>query len=130
MKKIYKYLIFFGSIIILVVIGTVIAFKSMEKGLSDLLTVEIEELDLSAVEDGTYNGSFTRTPISVKVVVTVENHDITMVEITEHISGKGQPAEAIIDDIVLNDSVKIDAVAGATYSSICILLAVKNAVNP
>mgnify|MGYP000989396184 CR=1 FL=1 len=130
MKKIYKFLIGFGIVILLVIIGSIVAFKSMEKGLSDLLTVPIEEIDLSAVEDGSYTGSFTRMPISVKVQVTVENHDITAIEIIEHVSGQGQPAEVIIDEIVVKDSVIIDAVAGATYSSKCILLAVKNAVNP
>jgi len=109
-------------------IGAIIVAR-MEKGLESLRTTEIADVDLSAVPDGTYAGSFARLPVSVAVDVTVADHVIVDIVIREHVNGQGGDAEAIIDDIVAANSLDVDAVAGATYSSKAILLAVKDALE-
>lgn len=43
--------------------------------------------------------------------------------------GIGKPAEAIVEDIVENQSIEVDAVSGATNSSRVIMKACENALR-
>lgn len=126
MKKI---LLIIGSIVVLIVVAGVIAFKQIENNLEVLANTEIEDIDLSSVEDGTYLGEYSSFPVSVNVTVTILNHEIIEVEITKHIQGQGLSAEAIVDDVIEEQSLAVDAIAGATYSSKVILLAIRDALT-
>jgi len=130
MKKGSKILLGFLIIVVIIVIGSGLLFQSMQKGIESLIEMEIEDIDLSLVEDGIYTGTYQQLPVTVDLLVTVVNHDITSIEITKHFNGQGITAEAITDDIVSEDTLLIDTVAGATVSSKCILLAVKDALTP
>ncbi len=59
----------------------------------------------------------------------VENHTITDIDILKHDNGKGKAAEAITSDVIKNQSVQVDVVTGATYSSKVILKAIENALT-
>jgi uncharacterized protein with FMN-binding domain len=61
--------------------------------------------------------------------VTLSNHEITEIVITRHDNGQGQAAEAIIDDVTSEQTLLVDAIAGATYSSKVILLAIHDALS-
>ena len=47
----------------------------------------------------------------------IYNNRITNIEIIKHINGQGGPAEVIINDIMEYQSLLVDDIAGATYSS-------------
>lgn len=81
------------------------------------------------VGDGTYIGEYSAPPVSVTARVTVANHRFTNIEIVKHDNGLGGKAEKITDDIIGRQSLDVDAVSGATLSSVCILKAVENAVE-
>ncbi|MDE6622357.1 MAG: FMN-binding protein [Lachnospiraceae bacterium] len=85
--------------------------------------------DLSNVQDGNYIGAYSIAPVHVKAEVSVSNHQITNIAILQHDNGLGSAAECIINDVVEEQSLDIDAVAGATVSSKCILKAVENAIE-
>ncbi len=85
--------------------------------------------DLSLLSDGVYIGNCDNGLVKVKVEVEVRNHEIYAVRIIEHQHGQGAAAEEIVDDVVLRQSVEIDAVAGATASSQTILKAIENALS-
>ena len=129
MKRRYKVLI----IIFIFLVGVGIAFKliidSMEKNLEELMAIQIEDIDLLNVSDGTYEGAYKTTPIEVHVSVTVVNHVITEIDITKHITGQGESAEVIIEDVFIEQSLEVDLVSGATYSSKVILLAIFDALD-
>jgi uncharacterized protein with FMN-binding domain len=103
--------------------------KRIERNMAALLDEEITEVDLSDVLDGTYTGEHIVLPISVKVEVTVKDHEITKIDLIRHINGQGQKAEILLDSIVEMQSLKVDVVSGATYSSIVILKAVQDALS-
>lgn len=130
MKKRQMILLGVFLFFLFLIIGGILFFQSMEKGINDLIELEIEDIDLSLIEDGDYTGSYQQLPVSVEVIVTVVNHDISKIVITKHFNGQGTLAESIIDNIVSEDSINIDTVAGATVSSKCILLATKDALTP
>jgi len=130
MKKRYRILIGVGIVLVGLISAGILAVNSIEKGLADLVETEIEDVDLSMVQDGDYEGSYTRLPISVKVLVKIEDHHIVDINILEHLNGQGETAEVIVSDVIANDSIVVDCIAGATYSSKCILLAIKEAIEP
>ena len=93
--------------------------------------------DAGAYKDGVYYGSATgfAGPIKVKVVIT--DGKIASVEIVETSDGSSYigKASSITGKIVASQSTNVDTVSGATYSSVGIINAVRNAlaqaaVNP
>ncbi|MFA5007021.1 MAG: FMN-binding protein [Candidatus Izemoplasmatales bacterium] len=122
-----RILISLGTLAVLFIAGALV-FRWMERGLSDLVATEIEDVDLAAVEDGVYEGSYTRLPVSATVRVTVVDHAIATVEIVEHVNGQGADGEAVVDAVIAENSLAVDAIAGATYSSKVILLAIRDAL--
>lgn len=123
MKK--KYIL----ILFLVFIGVYSGIKTIQSNLERLQDLEIANVDLTEVVDGTYTGSFKVFPITAEVKVTVKNHQITGVELLKHQSGQGAPADKILDQIVEAQTLKVDVISGATYSSKIILKAVENSLN-
>ena len=91
--------------------------------------ISVSMPDLSNVQDGNYIGEYSIAPVHVKVEVSVSNHQITNITILQHDNGLGSTAESIINDVVEEQSLGIDAVSGATVSSKCILKAVENAIE-
>lgn len=84
--------------------------------------------DLSLIADGTYTGSCENGIVKVKLEVDVSGGEIAAIRIIEHDNGLGAPAEAITAQIVARQSLEVDVVAGATYSSQTILKAAENAL--
>ena len=67
--------------------------------------------------------------IYAKVEVTVQNGEITDIIILEHRHEHGKAAETVINEIVDEQRIDVDAVSGATNSSIVIKKAVENALK-
>jgi len=95
----------------------------------EMSTVSIGNVDLKDVNDGTYIGSYDAKIISATVSVSVKNGKITDIELLEHKYERGESAVLIIDEVLKEQSLEVDAVSGATNSSKVILKAVENALN-
>jgi len=100
----------------------------LDDGLEELMSLEIENVDISEISDGTYTGSYKQFPIDVEVTVAVKNGEIQDIKINKHINGKGKNAEEITKDVITEQSLKVDMITGATYSSIVILKAIEQAL--
>ena len=94
-----------------------------------LKKVKINEVPISQVADGEYVGEAQIKPVSAKVNVQVENGKITDIEIKDHMTGLGKNGEKIIDQIINKQSLDVDAISGATQSSVTITKAVENALT-
>lgn len=83
------------------------------------------------LKDGTYEGSAEGYKSTIKVSVTVENGTVTLIKIMDENETPQyiQRAESIIDNIINNQSLNVDAVSGATFSSKGIVEAVENALQ-
>lgn len=130
MKK--KHLYILGSFLIviaLIIIVMVVFFIKSQSNLENLTSLEIQDIDLSKIEDGNYEGSYESFPVSVEVNVEVKNHEIIDIKILKHVNGQGGPAEKITEHIIEAQSLKVDAIAGATYSSMVIIKAVEDALK-
>ncbi|MDE7179261.1 MAG: FMN-binding protein [Lachnospiraceae bacterium] len=86
-------------------------------------------IGISDVPDGVYVGEYDVSVIYAKVEVTVKNGEITNINILEHRNERGKPAEAVINKIVEEQKIDVDAVSGATNSSTVIKKAVENALS-
>lgn len=120
------------SLSIILVIGLVgsIGFYLINDQLKQLVKTPIGTVDLSLLEDGIYKGEYASFPVSVVLEVTIQNHQMTQIVILKHDNGQGKPAEVILSDVIATQSLEVDAIAGATYSSKVILLSLQNALNP
>lgn len=84
------------------------------------------------VSDGTYYGTGTGFAGKIKVAVTVKDKQITAIEIVENEADDDaffSRAKGVIDKIISGQTLEVDAVSGATYSSNGIISAVKNALT-
>jgi uncharacterized protein with FMN-binding domain len=127
MKKKNRAFIIILIIIVIVLIGSGGKIY-IESKLKNLANAEITEMDLSKTKDGIYSGSYNVFPIKVEVKVTVNNHAITKIELVKHVNGQGKPAEVITDKVIEAQSLQVDVVSGATYSSKVIIKAIENAL--
>lgn len=90
------------------------------------------ELDLSKIADGTYEGSGTGFRGTVKVSVKVKDHkitDITILNNSDDAAYFNRAKSGVIANILKAQSLNVDTVSGATYSSKGIIAAVKNALT-
>ena len=88
-----------------------------------------EDLNISDISDGVYIGEYDVDFIYAKVEVTVQNGEITNINILEHRHERGKTAEVITDSIVDEQKIDVDAISGATNSSTVIKKAVENALK-
>ncbi len=119
--------------ILMLVIGAVIAAAGLmsyaKKNLEQLAHTTISEVDLAGLENGVYTGSYKAFPVTAEVRVTINNHRITEIKLVEHKNGQGAPAEVIPDRVVEEQTLGVEAISGATYSSKVILKAIENALE-
>ena len=120
------------SLLVLMIIGIfagVIYLKSISDYKAKVAALTFDEIDLTKVEDGIYEGQCDTGIVRARVQVTVRNHRLESIDLLEHENGRGTPAEAILDQMVQDQTTAVDAVSGATCSSKVIRKAVENAIK-
>lgn len=87
--------------------------------------------DPSAYKDGTYYGTGTGFGGTLKVKVEISGGKITDIQIVENQDGSEyiSKASALINAIISSQSTNVDTVSGATYSSVGIIQAVRDALS-
>ncbi|HHX76799.1 MAG TPA: FMN-binding protein [Firmicutes bacterium] len=109
-----------------------IAFGAMwlkiEANEKKLATLPVAEVDVAEIPDGVYRGSFSFFPVSAEVEVTVANHAISGIKLLEHMHARGAAAEVIVEKVKDAQSLEVDLVSGATFSSKVILKAIEDAL--
>lgn len=89
----------------------------------------VDEINISDVSDGIYIGEYDVNFIYAKVEVTVQDGQITNIELLEHKNERGKPAEAILGKMIDAQDINVDAVSGATNSSTVIKKATEIALK-
>ena len=149
--KYLKRLSFLAPMLAVAVLGvcTLVSILGYEAPVYELLTLETAEQAEAAetdedddevvigqgswdLEDGVYEGEGTGYGGTISVAVTIEDQTITSIEI---LSASGEDtaflnkALAVIDSILEAQSLDVDTISGATYSSRGIIAAVNNALT-
>ena len=82
------------------------------------------------LKDGIYYGTAANGPVKVKAKVTINDQKIAAIDLIEHRTWKGGAAEGIIPNRIIDEqTTRVDAVSGATMSSVAIMNAVEDAVQ-
>lgn len=131
MKQKRKRILLYSAVILLLI--GLIFLSIYIKGVLDyrkaVNEIAFDNINISDVADGIYFGECDVNFIYAKVEVTVESGEIISIDILEHKNGRGKSAESVIDEIVNEQKIDVDAVAGATNSSKVIKKAVENAIR-
>lgn len=130
MPRLYRILWIIGFLIVLFLTIGVLTYRNIQSNLDNLKDETVLLPDLRTLKDGTYPGSFKVFPISVELEVTLKNHSLSDIVILKHENRRGQPAEAILGEVLRNQTLEVDTVTGATYSSKVILKAIAQALAP
>ncbi len=109
-------------------IFTAVYLKSVADYKRAVKETTFSNLDISDDPDGVYVGEYDVDFIYAKVEVTVQAGAITNIDILEHKNGRGSRAEVVVDRIIEEQKIEVDAVSGATNSSTAIKKAVENAL--
>ncbi len=128
MSKVMKIVLIILAVIILLAVVCAIFISQISKNLEELSDIPLDNVDLSVIPNGIYAGSYNAFPIAVEVEVKVQDNKIIAINLIKHRNGQGKAAEAISEMVVDAQSLKVDAISGATYSSKVILLAIKDAL--
>lgn len=89
--------------------------------------IKINDISLQDVEDGIYRGECDAGYIYAEVEVEMKGGVIVSINLLEHRNERGESAEDIINNIIAEQKINVDAVSGATNSSNVIKKAIEKA---
>lgn len=118
------------SVLFILLSASLIVWLTLRRAnhnLEALAQMPLTRVDLTTIKDGCYSGSFRTFPVAATVEVTVEEHCITNIVLVKHSHGHDAPAVAVLDRVLEKQSLQVDLVTGATYSSKAMLKAVEDA---
>lgn len=104
--------------------GGYLAISSMK-----VPAVTVHFVDFTSLADRTYKGAYVLGPVSAEVAVTVAGGVVKDIKIEKHETVMGKPAEKIVDEVVKRQTLEVDAVSRATWSSKAIIKAIEVALT-
>jgi uncharacterized protein with FMN-binding domain len=132
MKRTFLLIVVIGLIIIAigVAIFMLTIFPKIQEQ-NEVREMTINEVELSKVHDGTFCGDFTYGNFTYEVEVTVQDHQIQRINILRNRSESdhAKKAEGVADKVIKAQSLKVDAVTGATTTSKALLKAIERALT-
>jgi len=101
---------------------------SVQKYQAAVANTVLDHMDAQGLPDGAYVGEYDVGFVYAKVEVTVESGAIASIKLLEHRNDRGADAERIVEEIVAQQRLDVDAITGSTNSSTVIKKAVDNAL--
>ena len=119
------------TLIVVLLIGFAgfLGFQKLNNDLENLKEYPFETQNPSQWKDGIFVGEANQFPIKVKVEVNLHNQRITTLTLLENQTGEVQSAVGILDHVLDAQTLDVDVITGATYSSILILKAIEDALE-
>lgn len=91
--------------------------------------LEIGTVDLNTVADGEYIGVCQNKILIAVVKVHIQNHEIIDIDVLEHKASYMGQAERIAGEVYAGQTLEVDAISGATFTSDTVLKAIENALK-
>ncbi|MEN6339171.1 MAG: FMN-binding protein [Clostridiaceae bacterium] len=114
---------------LMLIAHVIVCITSFNEYKREVAAITIEQTDVSALADGTYEGDCDVGYIYARVRVKVTGGKIAVIDLLEHRNERGAAGEGVLERIVAEQRVGVDAVSSATNSSRVIEKAVANALN-
>jgi uncharacterized protein with FMN-binding domain len=124
MKKIVRITV---SLLIIIAIGGVFFIT---RGLKSGVNLIINNVDLSSLSDGTYDGKYNAGRWTNEMNVTIKDHKITKLDVVKDVSiSKFEVTNAMLSKVIKKQNTNVDVVSGATVTSKAYLKSIENALN-
>ncbi len=119
--------------IILIALGVLLIAMGLvaTNGLQQGRNVPLEGIDLATKADGDYTGTYSFKRWANTLVVHVQEHQITRIDILEDIGGAELThcADETFQRVIKAQDTRVDAVSGATVTSKAYLKAIEDALK-
>lgn len=128
MSRRKKGLLIAAGIVALLLLG---GFATVTDGLREAVAVEVGDIDLTRVPDGNYTGRYDFKRWRTSVQVEVRGHRIEGISVVEDVRAAGMTdcADETIRRVLEAQSLRVDAVSGATATTKAYLKAVEDALQ-
>ncbi len=124
---------FFKVLTIMLLILGVIGFGGYSYliwGMDEVLGSQIGGIDIQGLPDGAYEGSYKNSRWSNTVEVSISGGRIEGIKVVDDVTFKlEEPRTQLIDRVLEQQRIDVDAVSGATATSKAYLLAVEDALS-
>lgn len=126
MKKLLK---IFITLIILIAVMIAGVMISLTQGLEAGKNIEINGLNMTNIEDGTYKGKYEFGRWSNELEVAVKDNIITDIKVVSDVKyAKSAVSDKLFAEVIEAQDTKVDTVSGATVTSKAYLKSIENAL--
>jgi len=126
--KLFLKIILSVFILFILVAGSGMFYLS--RGLDAGNKLSINKVNLSSINDGTYNGKYESGRWSNEVSVTVIGHKITKLDVAKDVRfPKPEVTQELLSRIVKNQNTDVDVISGSTVTCKAYLKSVENALK-
>lgn len=102
----------------------------LTRGLGSSCKLVINDLKLSAVKDGAYNGKYKNGRWTNEVNVTVKDHKITNIDLVKDVLfSKPEVTKEVFSKVIKEQNINIDTISGSTITSKAYLKSIENALK-
>jgi uncharacterized protein with FMN-binding domain len=127
MKLILKIVLSVVLVFILIAVGGIFF---LTRGLNSEDNLVINDVKLSALEDGSYNGKYKAGRWTNEVSVIVKDHKITKINLVKDVLfPKSEVTEQVFSKVIEKQIVPVDAISGSTITSKAYLKSIENALK-
>lgn len=127
MKKFIKFIVVIFVILILVIAVSVFY---LTRGLESGKNLTISKINLSQVNDGTYDGKYNAGRWTNEVNVIVKDHKIININVVKDVRFPiKEVTKELINKIIDRQNIDVDAISGSTVTSKAYLKSIENALK-
>ncbi len=127
MKKVWKVI---GVIMGIIAIMSIAGFFLLTRGLEEVASVQVAEIDLEGKEDGIYKGRYENYRWKNEVEIRIEDGRIIDIVVNDaQREDQGELEGKMTDAVLEAQSTQVEVVSGATVSSRAYLKAVEDALQ-
>jgi len=123
-----KVVIMMSLILIGISVFMALSGCALTKYKKKIASTEINSINLERIKDGEYEGFYDVYLINARVIVKVESNKIVSIKLIEHKHDR-HSGEPMIQKVIDNQSLGIDAISGATNSCKTVLKAIEIALS-
>jgi uncharacterized protein with FMN-binding domain len=118
------------SVLIVFILITVGGIFFLSRGLASGSKLVINDVKLSAIKDGAYNGKYKNGRWTNEVNLTVKDHKITNIDLVKDVLfPKPEVTKELFNKVIKEQNIDVDAISGSTITSKAYLKSIENALK-
>ena len=118
------------SVLMVFILITAGGIFFLTRGLASGSKLVINDVKLSAVKDGIYNGKYKDGRWTNEVNLTVKDHKITNIDLVKDVLfSKPEVTKELFNNVVTEQNINVDAISGSTITSKAYLKSIEDALK-